>query len=83
VKVKKMDINEEINNSIIIISTIDYDDKIIENLIKENKVIGEDETLNIFDNQDTKENFMDVIEEYDKYEDESDIPDYDIINKED
>jgi len=83
VKVKKMDINEEINNSIIIISTIDYDDKIIENLIKENKEIGEDETLNIFDNQDTKENFMDVIEEYDKYEDESDIPDYDIINKED
>ena len=82
VKVNKMDINEAINNSIIILSTIDYDDKIIENLIKENKIIGEDETLNIFENKEDKDSFMDVIEEYDKYE-ESDIPDYDIINKED
>ena len=83
VRVNKFDINQAINNSIIILSTIKYDDKIIENLISENKLIGDEETLNIFKNEVDKDNFMDVIEEYDKYEDESDIPDYDIINKED
>lgn len=83
VRVNKYDINEAINNSIIILSTIKYDDKIIENLISENKLIGDEETLNIFKNEVDKDNFMDVIEEYDKYESDSDIPDYDIINKED
>ena len=82
VRVNEFDINEAINNSIIILSTIKYDDKIIENLISENKLIGDEETLNIFKNEVDKDNFMDLIEEYDKY-DESDIPDYDIINKED
>ena len=83
VRVNEFDINEAINNSIIILSTIKYDDKIIENLISENKLIGDEETLNIFKNEVDKDNFMDVIEEYDKYESDSDIPDYDIINKED
>jgi len=83
VRVNECDINEAINNSIIILSTIKYDDKIIDNLISENKLMGEEETLNIFQNKDEKDSFMDVIEEYDKYESDSDIPDYDIINKED
>lgn len=83
VRVNESDINEAINNSIIILSTINYDDKIIENLISENKLISDEETLSIFENKEDKDSFMDVIEEYDKYEDDSDIPDYDIINKED
>ena len=82
VKVDLNDINEAINNSIIILSTIKYDDKIIENLISENKLKGEEESLNIFENNKEKEDFMEVVEEYDKYESDSDIPDYDIINKE-
>ena len=83
VKVNKSDINEAINNSIIILSTINYDDKIIENLINEINLSNEEETLNIFENNEKKDDFMDVIEEYDKYESDTDIPDYDIINKED
>jgi len=83
VRVNKSDLNEAINKSIIILSTIKYDKKIIENLISENKLIGNEEILSIFENEVDKDNFMDVIEEYDKYEDESAIPDYDIINKED
>ena len=83
VKVDYVDINEVINNSIIILSTIKYDDKIIESLIRENKLNSEEETLNIFETKEDKNDFMEVVEEYDKYEEESDIPDYDIINKED
>ena len=83
VKVDKIDIDEAINNAIIILSTIKYDDKIIENLIGENKINTKEEKLNIFSNNTKKDNFMDVIEEYDVYEEdkESDIPDYDKINE--
>lgn len=81
VKVNRLDINEAINNSIIILSTIKYDDMIIENLIVENKINSEEENLNIFENVENNDNFMDVIEEYDTYEEEeTDIPDYDKIN---
>lgn len=81
--VNKIDLNEAINNSIIILSTIQYDEKIIKNLIEEEKLNSNEETLNIFENVEKNDNFMDVIEEYDVYEEENneDIPDYDKINK--
>lgn len=79
--VEKKDINEAINNSIIILSTIKYDDEIIKNLITENKINSSEETLNIFDKtKNKKSDFLDIIEEYDTYDEKSDIPDYDIIN---
>ena len=81
VKVEKHDLNEAINNSIIILSTIKYDDDVINNVIGENKTNNKEETLNLFDTTKKDENFLDVVEEYDMYEeDESDIPDYDVIN---
>lgn len=81
VKVEKHDLNEAINNSIIILSTIKYDDDVINNVIGENKTNNKEETLNLFDTTKKDENFLDVVEEYDVYEeDESDIPDYDVIN---
>ena len=80
-KVEKHDLNEAINNSIIILSTIKYDDDVINNVIGENKTNNKEETLNLFDTTKKDENFLDVVEEYDVYEeDESDIPDYDVIN---
>ena len=39
-----------------------------------------EETLNIFGSITKDDNFIDIIEEYDNYEAESDIPDYDVIN---
>ena len=80
VKVDKDDLNESINNSIIILSTIKYDKDLIWNLIGENKINSKEETLNIFGNKESKDNFIDIIEEYDTYEEESDIPDFDVIN---
>lgn len=81
VKVDKNDLNEAINNSIIILSTIKYDDDLIENLVGENKINNNEETLNIFGSTEENDNFIDIIEEYDTYtEEESDIPDYDVIN---
>ena len=81
VKVDKNDLNVAINNSIIILSSIKNDDDVINNVIGENKTNNKEETLNLFDTTKKDENFLDVVEEYDMYEeDESDIPDYDVIN---
>lgn len=79
--VDKIALNEAINNSIIILSTIKYDDDIIKNLIGDNKINSKEETLNIFGSTKKNEDFLEVIEEYDNYEDtEEDIPDFDVIN---
>lgn len=83
VMVEKGDINEAINNSIIILSTIKYDDDLIENLIGENKIKSKEENVDIFGSTKSNENFLKVIEEYDNYDDEKDeneIPDFDVIN---
>ena len=76
--VDKYYLNETINNSIIILSTIKYDDDIIDSAIKDNKIGGSEESLEIFGDKKNKGNFIDVIEEYDVYEEE--LPDYDVIN---
>jgi len=80
VKVDKNDLNVAINNSIIILSTIKYDYDLIKGLIEDDKINSSEETLNIFGSIEKNDNFIDIIEEYDNYEEESDIPDYDVIN---
>ena len=79
-KVDKYYLNEAINNGIIILSTIKYDDELISNIIVENKIGNKEETLNIFGDKKSKQDFIEVIEEYDNYEPTDDIPDYDVIN---
>ena len=71
-------LKEAVNNSIIILSTIKYDDDIIKNMIIKNKIGNNEETLDIFKDKKSKVNFIDVVEEYDTYEEE--LPDYDVIN---
>ena len=73
-------LNEAINNSIIILSTIKYDDDLIEELIVDNKMKNKEETLDIFGDKSKKQDFIEVIEEYDNYEDDNEIPDFDVIN---
>ena len=80
VKVNEMDINEAINNSIILLSTIKYDDEIIKNLVEDNNINNKEEKLDIFGKESDKDNFLKVVEEYDNYENNEDIPDYDKIN---
>ena len=78
--VDSINLNEAINNSIIILSTINYDKELISNIIIENKMQNKEETLNIFGNKKNKKDFIEVIEEYDSYDKKDDIPDYDLIN---
>ena len=79
--VEEIDFSEAINNSIIILSTINYDKDLIDNLLGENKINSSEENLNIFDNNKNKDDFLEVVEEYDKYYEKDDkLPDYDVIN---
>lgn len=81
VKVAKSDLNEAINNGIIILSTIKYDSDLISKMIGESKLDGSEETLNIFKDTKSKDDFLDVVEEYDNYDDsQNKVPDYDVIN---
>ena len=81
VKVAKNDLNEAINNGIIILSTIKYDSDLISKMIGVSKLDGSEETLNIFKNTKSKDDFLDVVEEYDNYDDsQNKVPDYDVIN---
>ena len=79
VMVDKDMINETIANSLIILSSIKYNDDIINNLMGENILNYREETFTIFDKEKNDSDFLEVIQEYDKYN-EPKIPDYDLIN---
>ena len=79
VMVDKDMINETIANSLIILSSIKYNDDIIDNLMGENILNYREETFTIFDKVKNDSDFLEVIQEYDKYN-EPKIPDYDLIN---
>ena len=79
VMVDKDMINETIANSLIILSSIKYNDDIINNLMGKNILNYREETFTIFDKEKNDSDFLEVIQAYDKYN-EPKIPDYDLIN---
>ena len=76
--VDKDNINEAIANSLIVLSSIDYNKNIIENLLGEDALNYNEEKFSIFDSKTKDSNFLEYVQEYDTYK--SEIPDYDLIN---
>lgn len=74
-KVKKKDINEGVANSLIIASSVIYNDEIIANLMKNDEISSAEEVINIFDTNTGESN---QLEYQDDYEDE-DVYDPDMI----
>jgi hypothetical protein len=71
VKVKKKDINEGVANSLIIASSVIYNDEIIANLMKNDEISSAEEVINIFDTNTGETNqleYQDDIEEDDTYD---------------
>lgn len=64
-------------NIVKILSSIDYNDLIIETMIGENALSYEEEEFNFFDSTREEGYFMDYIEEYNEYE--SNVKDEDVI----
>ena len=77
--VDSKDIANTITNSLIILSSIDYNDDIISNLLEEDVLNYSEETFNIFETKANDSNFLKVVEEYDNYVDE--VPDFDLIKE--
>ncbi|MDD2409720.1 MAG: hypothetical protein PHD03_03270 [Bacilli bacterium] len=77
--VNKDNLKEVITNSIIILSTIKYNDDIIKNMMGENVLNFNEEQLNIFEAKGSESNFLEYIQEYDSYKG-TEIPDLDLIN---
>jgi hypothetical protein len=65
-------------NIIKILSSIEYNDLIIETLIGENALTYEEEEFNFFDSTREEGFFMDYVDEYNEYE--SDVKDEDVIS---
>lgn len=76
--VDKEDINEAVANGLIVLSSINYNRNIIENMLGEDVLNYTEESFSIFDSKTKDSNFLEYVQEYDTYK--SEIPDYDLIN---
>lgn len=74
------DISEVIVDSLVILSSVDYNDEIIRNMLEDDILNYDEEAFSIFDTESDDSNFLKVIEEYDNYN-EDEIPDFDLIKE--
>ena len=78
--VNSNDIASAITNSLIILTSVNYNDDNIDNLLEEDVLNYSEETFNIFETNSNDSNFLKVVEEYDNYN-EDEVPDYDLIKE--
>ena len=79
VLVEESDINKTIANAISILSSVEYNDTILENLLGNNKLSFSNEEYNIFETAETESNYLNYVEKYDNYENDNNH-DNDFIN---
>ena len=79
VMVEDKDINKTIANAISILSSIEYNDIVLENLLGNNKLSFSNEEFNIFETAETESNYLNYVEKYNNYE-RNDNHDNDFIN---
>ena len=78
-KINNEDINNVISNIMIILSSITYNDDVIENILASNSHLGKDEVVDVFDNKKNDNTYLDIEEtEYTGNEEEDYDPD--VIN---
>ena len=78
VMVEDSEINKTIAYAISILSSIEYNDNVLDNLLGENKLNFSDVEYNIFETAETESNYLNWVEKYDNYENEE--KDNDFIN---
>ena len=76
--VDKDDINKAIVNSMIVLTTIDYTDDVIKNLLSIDDMSSSEENFSLFD-ESNDSNLLEVIKPED-YVDKDEVPDPDVIN---
>ena len=77
--VDKIDLNEAITNSIILLSSISYNNNVLESVIGDNALEFSDETYNIFETKEQQTNYLKFDEDiYEGYE-EPEVEDPDLV----
>ena len=79
--VSKDDFNIVFANMCSILSSVEFNDKVIDTYIDSDKSISQEEEFNIFSSKNEDDNFLKYEQEYDVYDDETN--DDDLINDED
>lgn len=78
--VDESDIYTSIVNSLVVLSSIEYTDDIIQNMLEDDILNFSEETFSLFEIESDDSNFLKVVEEYDNYNEEE-VPDYDLIKE--
>ena len=78
--VSEENLENEIKNSLKILSSIEYNDIVLDTMIGEKTLDYEEEVYNFFESKREEGNFLDYIEEYDAYEKQEKIKDEDILD---
>ena len=73
-------LNNAIYDSIRILSSVTYNDKVLSTIIGDNVLDYQEEEFSLFDSKREDETFLDYIEEYDVYDDSNQIKDEDILD---
>ena len=76
VMVDKKDINTTVAYCIGILSSIEYNDKVIANVLNDDNLTFNDEDFNIFETAETESNYLNYVEKYDNYEDQTKDKDF-------
>lgn len=79
--VKEKDINDVILNMSYILSSINYNDVVIDNIVGENVLDFKEEKYEITKPKQNDKTFLDYVNIYDKYNDEEEIEDTDTIKQ--
>ncbi len=82
VKVNKSDINEAVTNSLVILSSIQYNDDIIENMMGDDILSSAEEQIDIFEEDKAESEYLDTLEEEEDIYTGNEEEDYDpdVIN---
>ena len=78
--INKNNLNETILNMTYILSSINYNDTVIKTLVDEDVLDFEEEKFDIFESKSDKSNFLEALEKYDNYVEDTETNDKDVLN---
>ncbi len=79
VMVEEKDINKAVTDSIVILSSIEYNNNVINHLMGDSEFNASEKDFNIFKTKKDSSNFINYINEYDTYKEDEEVPDLDLV----
>lgn len=80
--IEKEKLNKHILNMTYILSTMKYNDKVIETIVQDKNLNSKEEKIDIFESKSDKNSFLEALEKYDNYEEKEELKDSDMVDYE-